>query len=159
MSSWIFCSMAMTVDSERRMSAVMEKVNESLLKAASTPPSLKEKDSRGLPRYGGSKASFKLLAVARRENTMTVAMANPTDLGVIDSLRFTTGLNIEPAVSSAEQIKSTIERIYGLSESAMDQLLGEVGDDIEYREIDESHPELTDPAPIASVDAADPGAG
>ena len=73
------------------------------------------------------------MPVGVRDNTLTLAMANPFDLGTIDSLRFSTGMTIEPAVASEEQIKRAIERVHGLTEAKLDQMLGEMTSSIEYR--------------------------
>ena len=75
----------------------------------------------------------KCVPVAFRSGTLTVAMANPLDLGIIDSLRFTTNQTIEAAVASERQIKSALESWYGYSEDRLDQMLGELSENIEYR--------------------------
>lgn len=65
--------------------------------------------------------------------TLTVAMANPLDLEVVDTLRFSTSLAIEVAVGSERQIKAAIEKSFGLTENKLDQMLGEMTQDISYR--------------------------
>ncbi len=65
--------------------------------------------------------------------TLAVAMANPLDLEVVDTLRFTTSLAIEVAVASERQIKASIEKTWGLTENKLDQMLGEMSQDISYR--------------------------
>jgi type IV pilus assembly protein PilB len=65
--------------------------------------------------------------------TLAVAMANPLDLEVVDTLRFSTSLAIEVAVASERQIKAAIEKAWGMSETKLDQMLGEMSQDIQYR--------------------------
>ena len=65
--------------------------------------------------------------------TLAVAMANPLDLEVVDTLRFSTSLAIEVAVASERQIKAAIEKAWGLTETKLDQMLGELSQDISYR--------------------------
>jgi type IV pilus assembly protein PilB len=65
--------------------------------------------------------------------TLTVAMANPLDLEVVDSLRFTTSLAIEVAVASPRQIKGALEKFWGFTEDKLDAMLGELTEDIQYR--------------------------
>ncbi|MFW5750879.1 MAG: GspE/PulE family protein [Planctomycetota bacterium] len=89
-----------------------------------------------------------VIAVGVREGTLTVAMENPMDLGVIDSLRFTTSQHIEPAVASSRQIKSALERGYGLSENKLDQMLGEITEQIEYRDLAAEEAGNPDDAPV-----------
>ncbi len=89
-----------------------------------------------------------VIPVGVREGTLTVAMENPMDLGVIDSLRFTTSQHIEPAVASARQIKSALERSYGMSENRLDQMLGEITEQIEYRDLAAEEAGNPDDAPV-----------
>ena len=65
--------------------------------------------------------------------TLAVAMSNPLDLEVVDTLRFSTSLAIEVAVASERQIKAAIEKAWGMSETKLDQMLGEMSQDIQYR--------------------------
>ena len=69
--------------------------------------------------------------------TLTVAMANPLDLEVVDSLRFTTSLAIEVAVASERQVKGALEKFWGFSEDRLDKMLGELTEDIQYKKTDE----------------------
>ena len=89
-----------------------------------------------------------VIPVASREGTLTVAMTNPMDLAVIDSLRFTTSQDIEPAVGSERQIRSALEKGWGYSEDKLDQMLGELTENIEYRNLDDGADENPDDAPV-----------
>ncbi len=60
---------------------------------------------------------FHVLPVERREISGTmhlvVAMTDPTNLMVTDSLQFMTGCRIKPALASGDAISSAIEKYYG----------------------------------------------
>ena len=60
---------------------------------------------------------FHVLPVEQREISGTihlvVAMTDPTNLMVIDSLQFMTGCRIKPALASGDAITSAIEKYYG----------------------------------------------
>ena len=60
---------------------------------------------------------FLVLPVERREISgsihLVVAMTDPTNLMVTDSLQFMTGCRIKPALASDEAITSAIEKYYG----------------------------------------------
>ena len=58
-----------------------------------------------------------VLPLKRDGRTLTVAMADPTNLGVIDDLKFITRYDIFPVIAGEFTLKSAIEKIY---ESAMD---------------------------------------
>jgi type IV pilus assembly protein PilB len=75
----------------------------------------------------------KVIPVGLSGRTLTVAMANPLDLEVVDSLRFTTSLAIEVAAASERQIKTMLEKVWGVSEEALDRMLGEMTEDISYK--------------------------
>ena len=66
---------------------------------------------------GGKAREFHVLPVERREISGTmhlvVAMTDPTNLMVTDSLQFMTGCRIKPALASADAISAAIERNYG----------------------------------------------
>lgn len=53
-----------------------------------------------------------VVALARKGNTLVVAMADPTDLNALDDLKFLAGYNIEPVIASQAGILYTIARYY-----------------------------------------------
>ena len=56
---------------------------------------------------------LKVLPLFKEGNTLTVAMADPTDVRVIDELHRTTGLMIEPVLASEMDIVRAIDQTYG----------------------------------------------
>jgi type IV pilus assembly protein PilB len=75
------------------------------------------------------------------ENTLLVAMVDPTNVFAIDDLRMMTGYDIKPAIASAEDVFNQISKIHRLGESAGDQveeeeeLIGETSVDADIREV------------------------
>lgn len=56
-----------------------------------------------------------LLPLHRMGRTLTVAMADPTNLTAIEDIRFKTELNVQPVVAPETPLKMAIERYYGSS--------------------------------------------
>jgi type IV pilus assembly protein PilB len=54
----------------------------------------------------------KIIPVSRAGSSLIVAMADPSNLHAIDDIKFTTGYNVEPVVSSENSITEAIERYY-----------------------------------------------
>ncbi|MBA2479559.1 MAG: type II/IV secretion system protein [Planctomycetes bacterium] len=75
----------------------------------------------------------KVCPVMLNGKTLAVAMANPLDLEVVDTLRFSTSLAIEVAMASERQILAALEKYWGLSENKVEQMLGELTEDIAVR--------------------------
>jgi len=59
----------------------------------------------------------KVLPLQRSGNVLTLAMSDPTDIFAMDDVRFHTGYNIDPVVSSEMGLTRAIERYYGGSSS------------------------------------------
>jgi type IV pilus assembly protein PilB len=73
---------------------------------------------------------FKILPVFKIENSLTVAMADPSNVQAIDNLRRETGFDIEPAVSLENDIQRSLEKHYGHIEN-LDASFNEVIQNIE----------------------------
>ena len=66
---------------------------------------------------------FPLRRVGR---TLTVAMADPTDLNVMDDLKFITRFDIEPVVAGEYSLRQAIERYYDIATDRLGNLLEEL---------------------------------
>ncbi len=66
---------------------------------------------------------FPLRRVGR---TLTVAMADPTDLNVVDDLKFITRFDIEPMVAGEYSLRQAIERHYDIATARLGNLLEEL---------------------------------
>jgi type IV pilus assembly protein PilB len=56
---------------------------------------------------------YLVVPVNRTGSTLTIAMADPTNVFAMDDIKFMTGYNVEPVVASELAIRETIERYYG----------------------------------------------
>ena len=55
----------------------------------------------------------KVLPLQRTGNVLTLAMSDPTDIFAMDDVRFHTGYNVDPVVSSEMGLVRAVERYYG----------------------------------------------
>jgi type IV pilus assembly protein PilB len=58
-------------------------------------------------------AKYQAIPVSRSGTTLTLAMADPTNVFAMDDIKFMTGLSIEPAVASEAAVRDAIGRYYG----------------------------------------------
>ncbi|MEO0131194.1 MAG: type II secretion system ATPase GspE [candidate division WOR-3 bacterium] len=74
--------------------------------------------------------SLKVFPLFKIGDTLTVVMANPTDIDTIDDLRLKTGLEISPVLASEEDIKNTIDKYYKSSnQSQIEEITQIVSED------------------------------
>jgi type IV pilus assembly protein PilB len=60
---------------------------------------------------------YQILPLSRSGATLTIAMADPTNVFAMDDIKFMTGYNVEPVVASETAIEDAIEKYYGSSRS------------------------------------------
>ena len=99
-----------------------------------------------------------LLALTKSENTLLVAMEDPEDLAILDSIRKLTGLNPKVRVAGHSAIKNVIEKMYGKIrqsdevESAISNISIVRGDEEEGDELDLGGEEVSpEDAPIVKL--------
>ncbi|MDI6741008.1 MAG: type II secretion system protein GspE, partial [Candidatus Edwardsbacteria bacterium] len=61
---------------------------------------------------------FQIMPVQRTGRTLFVAMANPAEVFIIDSIQFLTGFDVKPMVCAETSIEQTIDRLYGTQASS-----------------------------------------
>ncbi len=69
-----------------------------------------------------------IVPISRAGSSVTVAMADPTNLNAIDDIKFLTGFNVDVVVASETAILEAIERVYDAPES-YEQMLAEFDDE------------------------------
>ena len=97
-----------------------------------------------------------ILPLKRDGRTLTVAMADPSNLGVIDDLKFITRYDIQPVIAGEFTLRNQIEKHYESSDAQMQTLLQDIADaegDVEVLE-DQTESELTAQALAQAVDDA-----
>jgi type IV pilus assembly protein PilB len=59
-----------------------------------------------------------VLPLARTGATLTLAMADPTNVFAMDDIKFMTGYNVEPVVAAETAVLEAVHKYYGLSQAA-----------------------------------------
>jgi type IV pilus assembly protein PilB len=96
-----------------------------------------------------------VLPLRRVGRTLTVAMANPTNLDAIDELRFSTGYDIEPVVAGEYSLRKSVEKHYEAVEDGLQEILKQLDDeDIEVVDGHEAEDEMSVTALQAQVEEA-----
>ncbi|PYQ58250.1 MAG: type IV-A pilus assembly ATPase PilB [Acidobacteria bacterium] len=85
---------------------------------------------------------YNILPVNKTGATITIAMADPTNVFAMDDIKFMTGYNVEPVVASELGIKAAIDNYYGSASSlelkkVMEDLQQAEAGDLEVLEEDE----------------------
>ena len=85
---------------------------------------------------------YNILPVNKTGATITIAMADPTNVFAMDDIKFMTGYNVEPVVASELGIKAAIDNYYGSTSSlelkkVMEDLQQAESADLEVLEDDE----------------------
>ncbi len=70
-------------------------------------------------------SQYQVLPLRKRENLLTIAMADPLNILAVDTIESLTGLNVETQTAPTQELIETIERHYAHSES-IKQLLDEL---------------------------------
>ncbi len=58
-----------------------------------------------------------VMPIHRIRNFLTLAMVDPTDLEVIEDIRFRTGLSIQPVIASESGVMNAINKYYGTADA------------------------------------------
>src|SRR5512139_1391373 len=60
---------------------------------------------------------YQVLPLSRSGATLTIAMADPTNVFAMDDIKFMTGYNVEPVVASETALEDAIDKYYGSTRS------------------------------------------
>jgi type IV pilus assembly protein PilB len=100
-----------------------------------------------------------VLPLRREGRTLTVAMADPGDVGVVNELKFRTGMDIFPVIAGEMLLRDAIEKVYdspGAADAAMqsmlDDLVADLDQDVEV--VEEEDDDVSVAALTAAVDEA-----
>jgi type IV pilus assembly protein PilB len=69
--------------------------------------------------------SHQVLALNRRGNRITVALADPTNLRALDEIRFQTGMAVDPIVVEADKLAQLVVKLSETTEATLEKLTGE----------------------------------
>jgi len=98
-----------------------------------------------------------VLPLKRDGRTLTVAMADPTNMGVLEDLKFITRYDIFPVVAGEFTIRNVLEKIFESTEAQLGNLLKSIegaADDSEVEVLDTKEEEMSAAALAAAVDDA-----
>jgi type IV pilus assembly protein PilB len=97
-----------------------------------------------------------VLPLKRDGRTLTVAMADPTNMGVLEDLKFITRYDIFPVIAGEFTIRNVLEKIFESTEAQLGNLLKTIegADDAEVEVVDEKEEEMSAAALAAAVDDA-----
>src|SRR5204862_4390262 len=75
-----------------------------------------------VPRHIAKK--YNVVPIYRHDNTVTVAVSDPSDLDTLDSLRHLLNMEVEPRVASPDDIEEALGRYYGgAQENSVDKMI------------------------------------
>jgi type IV pilus assembly protein PilB len=89
---------------------------------------------------------YQVVPLSRVGSTLTIAMADPTNVFAMDDIKFMTGLKVEPVVASENAIADAIEKFYGgasKGEADLERVMAEIGEGVDEVEIAEEEDEAS----------------
>ncbi len=96
-----------------------------------------------------------VLPLKREGRTLTVAMADPTNVGVIDDLKFITRFDIFPVIAGEYTLRNAIAKYYEQSDAQLQSLLKDIQEEDELELIEEKEEEgpvqVADDAPVVKL--------
>jgi type IV pilus assembly protein PilB len=97
-----------------------------------------------------------VLPLKREGRTLTVAMADPTNLTVIEDLKFITRFDIFPVIAGEYTLRTAIERYYEATDAQLESLLKDMEEEedlevIEEEEDEEGPTQVADDAPVVKL--------
>lgn len=68
---------------------------------------------------------YNLIAIDKQNNLLSVAMADPLNIVILDEIKLMTGYNVEPIFALEDDINNAIDKYYGVksSQEALDEIL------------------------------------
>ncbi len=79
---------------------------------------------------------YKIIPIEYEDDTLTVAMADPLNLSVLDDLRFMLDCDVEGAVSNEEDVEEAIEEYYEGDSETVDGLLRTIDEEMEIENLE-----------------------
>ncbi len=96
-----------------------------------------------------------VLPLKREGRTLTVAMAEPTNVTTLDDLKFITRYDIFPVIAGEFTLRTQIEKYYEQTDAQLDSILSEIEDEdfevIEEEEDEDTPVNVADDAPVVKL--------
>ncbi|MFH1075102.1 MAG: type IV-A pilus assembly ATPase PilB [Candidatus Firestonebacteria bacterium] len=64
-----------------------------------------------------------LIAIAKKGNTLTVAMSDPLNVSAIDDIRLMTGFEVIPVLAGESEIKAMIQKVFSNTSAEMEEVM------------------------------------
>ncbi|MDH5230062.1 MAG: type IV-A pilus assembly ATPase PilB [Gammaproteobacteria bacterium] len=96
---------------------------------------------------------FHALPLWKRGKRLFVAISDPANLQALDQFQFNTGLNAEPILVDAQQLKLAISEVLDSQDRALTQLMSLDLDDLEFAGLDDEPKQLATPSEAEIDDA------
>lgn len=74
---------------------------------------------------------YRIMPLSKKDNVLTVAMADPQNLAALDDLRNMLGCEVRGAVSNAKDVEAAIARYYADREESIEDIIGKLEEDSE----------------------------
>ncbi|NQV23216.1 MAG: pilus assembly protein PilB, partial [Rhodopirellula sp.] len=72
---------------------------------------------------------YKIMPISLKNDVLTVAMADPQNVGALDDLRNFLGYDVRGAVSSPDEVEQAIQRYYADAEESIEDVINEMEDE------------------------------
>jgi type IV pilus assembly protein PilB len=96
-----------------------------------------------------------VLPLKREGRTLTVAMSDPTNMTVVDDLKFITRYDIFPVIAGEYTLRTAIEKYYEQTDAQLQTILKDIEDEdlevIEEEEDDDAPSQIADDAPVVKL--------
>ena len=96
-----------------------------------------------------------VMPLKREGRTLTVAMADPTNLTVIADLKFITRFDIFPVIAGEYTLRTAVERHYEQTDAQLESILKTIEEEdleiVEEEEEEEGQTQLSDDAPVVKL--------
>ncbi len=97
-----------------------------------------------------------VLPLKREGRTLTVAMSDPTNMTVVDDLKFITRYDIFPVIAGEYTLRTAIERYYEQTDAQLQTILKDITDEedlevIEEEEDEDAPAQIADDAPVVKL--------
>jgi type IV pilus assembly protein PilB len=96
-----------------------------------------------------------VLPLKREGRTLTVAMAEPNNVSIIDDLKFITRYDVFPVIAGEFTLRNQIEKYYEQTDAQLESILSEIEDQdfelIEDQDEDDAPTQVADDAPVVKL--------
>ncbi|UCG86793.1 MAG: type IV-A pilus assembly ATPase PilB [Gemmatimonadota bacterium] len=97
-----------------------------------------------------------VLPLKREGRTLTVAMSDPTNMTVVDDLKFITRYDIFPVIAGEYTLRTAIERYYEQTDAQLQTILKDIAEEedlevIEEEEDEDAPTQVADDAPVVKL--------